>query len=77
MAEGHIMIYNYFSSFNLALQICLKKELRLIELCLMAAGHIMIYSSFLSFNLALQFCLKKRVEAHSILSHGRRPHYDL
>jgi glucose-6-phosphate-specific signal transduction histidine kinase len=59
MAEAHIMIYNYFFSLNLALQICLKKELRLYALCLMAEAHIMIYNYFFSLNLALQICLKK------------------
>jgi uncharacterized protein YjeT (DUF2065 family) len=55
MAAEHIMIY------NLALQICFKKELRLIALLLMAAGQIVIYNSFFSFNLSLQICLKKEL----------------
>jgi hypothetical protein len=46
MAAANIMICNIYSVYFLALQICRKKELRPLALCLMAAGHIMIYNIY-------------------------------
>jgi hypothetical protein len=66
----------YLFNFFLVLQNCLKKELRPLALCLMAAGHIMIYNIY-QFFFSFTNLSKNRVEALSIVSHGRRPHYDL